>query len=310
MTEKSRNSNFLHTPEGVSKMAMLTIAILITIKIVGTIVTGSIGMRADAIHSCIDLVGVIIGFFAIKVAVRPSDEEHRYGHGKAENMAGLLIAGLILFAAVSIIYEAVRRLIIGGNIELVGVGIWITIAAIVINLTISWWALRVSKNTESVALEATGRDLYADVLSSVAVLAGLLVVRITGIILLDPIVAIFVGLLIGRTAYLTFKKSLGELMDKALPPEEEEIIKSCMADHSDQVVDFHELRSRKSGNQRFIDLHIVVPRHTDIDKAHQLCDHLENHIYQHLARANLTIHIEPCSRECKKCNIECDIVGT
>lgn len=307
MTEAPRNSNFFHTTEGVSKIAMISIATLIIIKVVGTIVTRSIGIRADAIHSSIDLLGVVIGFVAIKVAARPSDKDHRYGHGKAENMAGLVIAGLIFIAAGSIVYEAVRRLISGGNIELVEIGIWITTAAIIINLAISWWALRIAKRMESIALEATGRDLFADVLSSVAVLLGLVVVRITGIILLDPIVAIFVGILIGRTAYMTFKKSLGELMDKALPLEEEEIIQSCIADHNAQVVGFHKLRSRKSGGQRFVDLHIVVPHYTDIDKAHQLCHHLEHHIKHRLSRADLTIHIEPCGLECTQCAVECDL---
>jgi cation diffusion facilitator family transporter len=307
MAKTSPKRNFIHTPESASKLAMAAIVLLIAMKVAGSIITGSIGMRADATHSIIDLVGVFVGFIAIRIARKPQDRDHGYGHGKAENLAGLVIAGLIFFAAGSIIYEAVRRLIEGGAIETVGIGIWITVGAIVINLTVSWWMLRVARKTDSAALEATGRDLYADVLSSVAVLIGLVLVRVTAIVILDPIVAILVGLLIGRTAYQTLKRSLDELMDKRLPPEEEEIIKSCIIEHGKKVVGLHELRTRKAGSERFVDLHLVMPRDIDLENAHRICDHLEHHLHHRLARINITIHIEPCSMECDDCPVECDI---
>jgi cation diffusion facilitator family transporter len=307
MNEPVRKRSFLYTAEGVSKMAMFGIGLLILLKIVGSIVTGSIGIRADAIHSSIDLVGAFIGFIAIKLAGKPADDDHPYGHHKAENIAGLVIAGLIYFAAGSIIYEAIRRLIEGGEVAMLGVGIWVTTGAIIINITVSWWALRVAKITDSVALEATGKDLYADVLSSVAVLIGLVLVQFTGIVILDPIVAILVGLLIGRTAFLTMKRSLGELMDKKLPEDEEEIVRACITEHSDRIVGFHEFRTRKAGSQRFIDLHLVMPRDTNLQKAHAVCDHIEHHIAHRLPRTNVTIHLEPCTDECGQCSIECDL---
>ncbi|MFC1934919.1 cation diffusion facilitator family transporter [Chloroflexota bacterium] len=307
MTKASPKRNHLYTPEGASKLAMVAIVLMIAMKVVGSIITSSIGIRADAIHSSIDLIGVLIGFIALRIAGKPKDRDHLYGHGKAENLAGFIIAGLIFFAAGSIIYEAFRRLIGGGAIEMVGIGIWITAVAVVINVVVSWWMLRVARKTDSAALEATGRDLYADVLSSVAVLFGLVLVKVTAIVILDPIVAILVGLLIGRTAYLTLKKSFSELMDKRLPAEEEEIIKSCIIEHKEKVVGLHELRTRKAGNKRFVDLHLVMPLNTNLENVHRVCDHLERHIRQRLLRTNITIHVEPCTIECDDCIVECDI---
>lgn len=297
----------LYTPEGVSKLAMFGIGMLILLKVFGAVVTGSIGIRSDAIHSGIDLVGAMVGFIAIRVALRPPDESHPYGHNKAENVAGLFIAGLIFFAAGAIIYEAVRRLIEGGAVEMLTVGIWVTLGAIVINLSVSWWALRIAKKTESVALQATGRDLYADVLSSVAVLIGLVLVRVTGLVILDPIVAILVGLLIFRTALITMRQSLGELMDENMPEEEESVVKQCIEEHSERIVGFHELRSRKAGNMRFMDLHMVVPRHVQISDAHEICDHIEHHVRHRMARTSITIHLEPCETECVECSVVCEI---
>lgn len=311
MSSKAGKKPFLTrlftTSEGVSKIAMGGIGLLITLKVIGSIITGSIGIRADAIHSSIDFIGAFVGFIAIKLAGKPADEDHPYGHHKAENIAGLVIAGLIYFAAGSIIYEAVRRLIEGGTVEMLAVGIWVTVGAILINITVSWWALRIAKINDSVALEATGKDLYADMLSSVAVLIGLLLVQFTGITMLDPIVAILVGLLIGRTAYLTMMKSLGELMDKRLPAEEENIIRACITEHIDRVVDVHQLRTHKAGGQRFVDLHLVMPRDTNLEQAHQICDHIEHHIYHRLQRISITIHLEPCSDECPHCPVKCDL---
>jgi len=297
----------LYTPEGVSKLAMLAIGILILLKVVGAVITGSIGIRADAIHSGIDLVGAIVAFIAIRIALRPPDESHRYGHHKAENVAGLFIAGLIFFAGGSIIFEAVRRLIEGGTVEMLAAGIWVTAGAIVINLSVSWWAIRIARKTDSVALQATGRDLSADVLSSVAVLVGLVLVRFTGLVILDPIVAILVGLVIFRTAFITMRQSLGELMDTPMPAEEELVVQQCIEEHSEKIVGFHELRSRKAGSMRFVDLHMVVPRHVQIYEAHEVCDHIEHHIQHQLSRTSITIHLEPCETECGECRVVCDI---
>ena len=196
-------------------------------------------------------------------------------------------------------------MITGGTVELIAVGIWVTAAAIVINGATSWYALRVARSTDSVALEATARHMYADVLSSVAVLVGLILVSLAGLVILDPIVALLVAILIVRTAYITMKKSLSDLMDVKLPEDEENTIKLAIIEHGGEVVGFHKLRTRKAGSQRYIDLHMVMPKEVSLEDAHRLCDHLEEDIGNKLRHANVTIHVEPCGEECHECYVRC-----
>ena len=291
----------LSTKENAAKLSIVAVFLLIVMKVVASILTGSIAILADAIHSAIDLSGVIIGYIGIRISGKPADEEHAFGHGKAEHIASGIIAGLIFIAAGTIFYHAVRKLISPVAVELITVGIYVTLAAIVINILIWWYLLRVSRATDSVALEATARDLFADVLSSVAVLIGLVLVRLTGISILDPIVALLVSVIIARTAFLTIKKSFSGLMDTKLPKAEEDELISCIMEHTEQLAGFHEVRTRKAGNQRFIDLHLMLPKNASVEEAHQMCDHLEQDIENRLPNSNVTIHVEPCSTECDQC---------
>jgi cation diffusion facilitator family transporter len=297
----------LATKEGAAKLAIFAVSLLIVIKTAASIVTGSIAIRADAIHSVIDLFGVVIGYIGIKIASRPPDEHHPYGHGKAENIAGVVIAAMIFIAAIIIVYQAITRLISGGVVELVPLGIYVTAAAVAINLLVSWYLLRVSRTTESIALEATARDLLADVFSSAAVLVGLILVQFTGIAILDPIVALLVAVLIGRTAFLTMKKSFGGLMDIRLPQAEEEEIVAVIRKHADLIAGFHRIRTRKAGGQRYIDFHLVVSKNICVERAHQLCDELEQEIEERLSDTSVTIHVEPCDGNCGKCSTSPDL---
>ena len=271
------------TKENTAKLSIFAISSLIAMKVVASIFTGSISIRADAIHSLIDLVGAIVGLIGIKIAARPPDRQHPFGHGKAENVAGMVIASLIFIAGGVIVYQAISRLISGAVIELVTVGIYVTAAAIVINLAVSWYTMRVARATDSVALEATARDLLADVLSSAAVLVGLILVNITGIALLDPIVALLVAALIFRTAFVAMKRSFGGLIDTRLPRAEEREIIACLKEHSGQLVSFHKVRTRKAGSQRYVDFHLVVPKNVSVEEAHGLCDQLEEEIETRLS---------------------------
>jgi len=297
----------LATKESAAKLAIVAVSLLIAIKIAASIVTGSIAIRADAVHSVIDLFGVIIGYTAIRIASRPPDESHPYGHGKAENIAGVVIAAMIFVAAIIIAYQAVTRLIAGGEVELVTLGIYVTAAAIAINLLVSWYSLRVARATESIALEATARDLFADVLSSAAVLVGLILVQFTGIAILDSIVALLVSVLIGRTAFLTMRKSFGGLMDVKLPQVEEDEIVACLSEHTDLIASFHRIRTRKAGSQRQIDFHMVVSRYISVEQAHRLCDELEEEIEKKLSDTSVTIHVEPCDGNCEQCSTSPDL---
>jgi cation diffusion facilitator family transporter len=297
----------LATKEGAARLAIVAVSLLIVIKTAASIVTGSIAIRADAIHSVIDLFGVVIGYTAIRIASKPPDESHPFGHGKAENIAGVVIAAMIFIAAIIIAYQAIVRLIAGGVVEMVPLGIYVTAAAVAINLLVSWYALRVARATESIALEATARDLLADVLSSVAVLVGLILVQFTGIAILDSIVALLVSVLIGRTAFFTMKKSFGGLMDIRLPQPEEDEIVAIIKTHGDLIAGFHKIRTRKAGSQRHIDFHLVVSRHISVEQAHQLCDKLEEEIEKRLSDTSVTIHVEPCDGKCEKCATSPDL---
>lgn len=307
MGRPKKERSFLATKETASKLAIVAISLLIAMKVAASIVTGSVGIRADAIHSLIDLVGAVIGFFGVRVSGKPPDEQHAFGHGKAESVAGVAIAALIFVAAGTIVYEAVRRIVVGGTVELVTVGIYVMAAAIVINAIVSWYVLRVSRSTDSTALDATAHDMIADAMSSCAVLIGLVLVRVTEFTVLDSIVALFVAMMIARTAYITMKRPLGDLMDTRLPRSEERIITSCITEHSSMVVGFHALRTRKSGSHRYIDLHLVMPKNASVDEAHDACDHLEHDIGMRLDNACVTIHIEPCTVECDNCHTSCTI---
>jgi cation diffusion facilitator family transporter len=307
MTEQRTKRAILASKENAAKLGILSVTSLIVMKVVAGILTGSIGIIADAVHSVIDLTGSVVGLIGIRISGKPPDKSHAFGHGKAEDIAGAVIAGLIFVAAAAIVSEAARRLVVGGTVELVAVGIYVTAAAVVVNVAISWYVSRAARSTESVALKAVARDMLADVLSSCAVLTGLILVRLTGRNIFDPIVSLLVAALIARTAYLTMKEAFGGLMDTRLPEDEEETIRSCIMEHSSQVVGFHRLRTRKVGNQRYIELHLVMPKDASVDAAHKVCDHLEEDMRTRLRDASISIHIEPCTTDCESCSVSCTL---
>lgn len=303
--EKRSNGSPLSSKQNIAKISIISISALILMKAVASVITGSVGIRADAVHSVMDLSGAVIGFIAVRYASKPPDREHAYGHSKAENVAGVVIAGIIFLAAGTIIYEAIGRLIDGTAVEMVPVGIIVTAVAIAINMAVSWYTLRAARKTDSVALEATARDMLADVFSSCAVLIGLILVSITGLAILDPIVALLVALLIIRAACITLGKSFKGLLDTSLPAEEQAVITGCITEHGTQIVDYHKLRTRKAGAERFIDFHIVMPRNMGLQEAHTLCDSLQRDIETALKQASVTIHIEPCDENCGDCPAAC-----
>jgi len=307
MAEQRRMRTILASKENAAKLSILAITSLIIMEVVAGILTGSLSIIAGGVHSVIDLSGSIIGLISIRISGRPPDKRHAFGHGKAEDIAGAVIAGLIFVAAAAIVYEAARRLVAGGSVELVTLGIYVVTATIVINAAIAWYVSRIARSTESVALKATAKDMLADALNSCAILVGLVLVRLTGLNIVDPIVSLLVATLIARTAYLTMKESFGGLMDTRLPEAEEEAIRSSIMEHSGQVVGFHKLRTRKVGNQRYIELHLVMPKDASVHAAHKVCDHLEEDIGARLRDASISIHIEPCTTSCESCSVSCTL---
>ncbi|TFH34761.1 MAG: cation transporter [Dehalococcoidia bacterium] len=301
-----RHSNLQARKERVSRVSIAAISLLIAMKVVAAAVTGSIGILADAVHSFIDLTGAIIGYMGVKVAGRPPDEEHRFGHGRAEDIAGASIAALIFLAGGIIAYQSVQRLIAGPAVEMVVAGIVATGAAIAINVAVSRYAYSVARATDSVALEATGRDLMADVLSSVAVLVGLILVRLTGQVILDPIVALIVVVFIIRAAVVTMRRATTALMDTRLPEEEEHSIRVLLEGHKD-VANYHSLRTRKAGSQRHVVAHIVVSRDYTVEQGHRIAEEIEDEIRALHDGTSITVHVEPCTPECTECPSPCQL---
>jgi cation diffusion facilitator family transporter len=281
-------------------------ASLIVLKIIAGLITGSVSLIAEAIHSTMDLAAAVIAFFSVRVSDQPADRKHQFGHGKAENISGVVEGLLILVAAGLIIYEAIHKIIVGVNLDIIEVGIAIMGVSIVTNFLVSRYLKKVSTATDSLALEADATHLTTDVLTMVGVFVGLVLVSLTGLTILDPIIAIAVALLIVKAAVDIIRKSYGGLMDVSLPENEQKTIEDLLTQHKDYIVEFHRLRTRKAGSQRQIDLHLVISKTAHVEDAHILCDHLETDIEKLLQNAEVNIHVEPCSSDCDDCKVICD----
>jgi len=295
------------TRSGAARLSLIVVICLIALKVVVSVITGSISILAQAADSFLDLFAVLITFFAIGVATRPADGEHPFGHGKAEDIAAVVQAVLIFIAGFLIIYLAVRRIVLGTTVELTEAGIGVMLVSIIASLLLSRHLTKVAKATDSIALEANARNITADVYSAAGVLVGLVIIRFTGLNILDPIIALGVALLILKAAYDVMRKSFGKLVDVRLPLTEENEIKSSIMEHGCQIAGFHDLRTRKAGSWRYIDLHLVMPKNASVEETHQVCDHLEQDIKSRLPRTNITIHVEPGDIECDQCSVSCTL---
>ncbi len=294
------------TRSGAAKLSLVVVIGLIALKVVVAMLTGSISILAQAMDSFFDLFAVVITFFAVSIAVKPADGEHPFGHGKVENIAAIVQAMLIFAASGFIIYAAVRRIIDGVTIELTEAGIGVMLVSIIASVFLSRHLLKVSRAVDSIALQASARNIAADVYSAAAVLIGLLIIRFTGLNMLDPIIALLVALFILKVAYDVLRGSFGGLIDVRLSEAEESLIRSCIMERDSEMVGFHELRTRKAGIQRYIDLHLVMPKQASVEEAHRLCDELERDIQKRLPHTSVIIHVEPCIEECDQCPIPPD----
>jgi cation diffusion facilitator family transporter len=296
------------TRTGAARLALIAIVVLIIVKVVVAWITGSLSITAQAMDSFLDLFGITITLFAVRMAVMPADEGHPFGHGKVEGIAAIGQATLILAAAGFIIYSAIVRIINGAVVELTEAGIGVMLLSVVVSVFLARHLYRVSRATGSLALEASARNITADVYSAAGVLVAMAVIRITGWDIVDPIIALGVAGLIIKAAYDVIRESVIELADVRLPEEEQKILVTCIDEHRGQLAGFHAIRGRKAGNQRFIDLHLVMPKNASVEEAHDMCDHLEKDIEDRLPNTNVTIHVEPCRIECHVCHVlECSL---
>lgn len=279
------------------KAALLSVfsnSVLVILKLIIGLITNSVSIISEAIHSGIDLLASIIAFFAVRVSSKPPDYDHQYGHGKFENISGTIEALLIFLAALWIIYEAVRKFFIGGQIESFGLGIAVMGISALFNFLISSYLSKVAKEEDSIALEADALHLRTDVYTSIGVLIGLVLIYITDLYILDSIVAILVALLITKEAWKITRKAFLPLVDTRLSEEEEKKIINVIEKYSSEFIEFHSLRTRKSGSEIHIDLHLVVPKEWSIGKVHNLCNLIEQELKKYNANCYCLIHAEPC----------------
>lgn len=307
MRNTKKRTAIVTSQNNAAKLMLIVVVGLIALKVVVAVITGSISILAQAVDSSLDLLAVVITFIAVRIATKPADREHPFGHGKVDNIAATAQALLIFAAGGLIIYSAIHKIIVGATVELAEAGIAVMLVSMIVSIFLSRHLLKVSRATGSIALEANSRNIAADVYSTASVMAGLLVVRFTGLKILDPIIAMAVAALILKSGYDVLRKSFGGLIDVKLPQAEEDAIRFCIMEHDYQLVAFHNLRTRKAGSYRYIDLHLVMPKNASVEEAHRTCDHLERDIRNRLPKAHVTIHVEPCATECKQCSVSCTL---
>lgn len=279
------------------KVAALSIAsntTLIILKIVAGILSGSVSIISEAIHSSMDLVASIIAFFAVKFSSKPADEEHPYGHGKIENVSGVIEGLLIFVAAFLIIMEAIKKLLESdSSIDISFVAIGVMLFSAIANIFVSKVLYKVAKEEDSIALEADALHLKTDVYTSLGVSFGLILIKLTGIAILDPIVAILVAFLIIKESWALCRNAFSPLIDTKLSDEEERKILAVMSKYKNEILDYHRLRTRKSGNIKLVDFHMTVNEELTVKESHALCEKIENDLEEIIRNTNVNIHIEP-----------------
>lgn len=285
----------------VARLSIYSNTTLIILKLIVGLISGSVSIISEAIHSTVDLLSAIIAFFSVKVSVKPPDENHPYGHGKFENVSGVIESLLIFIAAVWIIVEGIKKLIHAEGVESIGIGFIVMFISAFVNQMVSKKLYKVAKEEDSIALEADALHLKADVYTSLGVGAGLFLIWITGINSLDPVVAILVAIFILKEAYELLMTAFSPLLDIKLSDEDIAVITEQINKHDSIYCDFHNLRTRKSGNKRYIDLHLVFPQNMSVKAAHDLCDIIEEDIEKSLKNTEILIHLESCEKECNEC---------
>lgn len=279
-----------------TRFAWISIGAAITtmgLKTLAYFLTGSVGLLSDALESLVNLAGALMALAMLTIAARPADEDHTYGHSKAEYFSSGVEGTLILIAAVSIIGAAIPRLITPQPLEQVGLGLTVSVGASVINLIAAVILLKAGKRHRSITLEANAHHLMTDVWTSVGVLAGVGLVAVTGWERLDPIVAFIVaGNIIWSGVRIVRESALG-LMDTALPTTELEILKKILEPYTQKGVQYHALRTRQSGSRRFASMHILVPDTWTVFDGHQLLEKIEADIRRALPSITVFTHLEP-----------------
>jgi cation diffusion facilitator family transporter len=284
----------IRTKSGAAALSIVSNSLLIALKLAAGAITGSIAIITEAVHSLIDLVASVIAYVSVRKADEPADAEHPYGHEKVESLAATIEGLLILVGAGIIVYEATHRLVVGTEVEALGVGIAVMGFSVVANLLVSAVLAHQSRVHDSPALEGDAAHLRTDAMTSLGVLAGLALVEITGEDAFDSITALAVAAAIVIAGIRIIRRSSGVLVDETLPSREmDEIEAAIAAARTPEVAGYHKLRARRAGSRRYIDLHVQYRSGTSLERAHELAHLMRGSIEAAVPRAEVLIHVEP-----------------
>ncbi|GAA2070910.1 cation diffusion facilitator family transporter [Williamsia deligens] len=279
-----------------TRYAVLSIVasiVVIALKIVAWRVSGSVGLLSDAAESMVNVVAAVGAFIALRVASRPADADHNFGHTKAEYFSAVFEGAMIVVASALIIVAAVDRLLHPSGLESVGLGLGISVAATVINALVGALLVRVGRAHRSLTLEADGKHLLTDVWTTGGVIVGVVLVAVTGWLPLDPLVAIAVAVNILVVGGRLVWRSGAGLMDTALPDDDRAALDAVLDRYRADHVDFHDVRTREAGHERFLQLHMLVPGEWSVQRGHDLVEKVERDLVGTLDHLHVTIHLEP-----------------
>jgi cation diffusion facilitator family transporter len=283
----------LENKKRVIYLSILAAILTLSIKFTAYYLTNSVGLLGDALESGVNLIAAIFATSVLVYASRPPDKTHTYGHDKAEYFSSGVEGTLILLAAIGITYSATKRLLSPAPLQNLSTGLVVALSASAVNFAVAGLLLKAAKIHDSIVLEADAKHLLTDVWTSIGVVVGLAVVGVTGLKILDPLIAYVVAINIIFSGFDLLRRSFRGLMDYSLPKEEVQSIEKILEKHSKQVFHYHNLRTRKSGPNRFIDFHILVPGEYTVQASHDLCERIEKEIEEKLNNTQVTIHVEP-----------------
>jgi len=278
-----------------ARLSVFSNAFLIVMNLTVGLISGSVSIISEAIHTFMDMLAAIMAYFSVKIADSPPDKEHPYGHGKYENISGVVEALLIFAASGWIIYHSINRLTSEKELDHTGLtlGFIVMIISAVIDLFVSRYMYRIAKETDSIALKADALHLSVHVYTSLGIGVSLLVIYFTGWYFLDPIAAIVVAAFILKEAFEILVEAFKPLIDNALPEEEQKLIIETINKFKSGNMSYHMLRTRKAGSDRELDFHMEVPGNMSVKESHDLCDKIEKELKKELPNLEITIHVEP-----------------
>jgi cation diffusion facilitator family transporter len=278
------------------RIAAISLAVtfcLLALKLTLGIISGSIAVLSDAVDSATDLVGGSAALVSVRLAAWPADEDHPYGHGKVESISASVAATVVAIGGGFVVFQAVRRLIVGSPEIDVAYGLAPMVVAAAANIVLAAYMGREARRSQSLALASEATHLRTNVVQALAVIAGLTAVGLSGERVFDPLVALALAAYMAWTAVHLARSAVSEIMDVALPDHELRVIRDVIAAHSDDVRGFHRLRSRRAGPTRHVDMHLLVDAHRTVEEVHTVCDSIEHEIEERLPGTTVTIHMEP-----------------